>query len=294
MANHTELNRVQKAKRRVEEVLGIQADNLICADQRSERGLSINTAEALVMAALKMRNSPNLVSSFKDLLYENCRARGESKFVNSVDIHKTLQCLGLDGQKECKRHKTTTARAVEKTAIPDTYANKQRNCTAHCETDPSLYAQKIGELEASIAGITELVKSLEDMVVRSPELTSSQHRAAIEGYNSALETKVRELKACQSEMDRVNRDLRNAKVAFNQAEQLANEAANADRKAILEQNATAILLVSWTICARGIEAVGALSNDHPENFQKLSEASLAVALLLKPVTPLGSEENVVV
>ncbi|KAI6507375.1 hypothetical protein MCOR10_011217 [Pyricularia oryzae] len=278
MANHTELNRVQKAKRRVEEVLGIQADNLICADQRSERGLSINTAEALVMAALKMRNSPNLVSSFKDLLYENCRARGESKFVNSVDIHKTLQCLGLDGQKECKRHKR--------------YLDLIKS--SHYVADPSLYAQKIGELEASIAGITELVKSLEDMVVRSPELTSSQHRAAIEGYNSALETKVRELKACQSEMDRVNRDLRNAKVAFNQAEQLANEAANADRKAILEQNATAILLVSWTICARGIETVGALSNDHPENFQKLSEASLAVALLLKPVTPLGSEENVVV
>ncbi|ELQ32784.1 hypothetical protein OOU_Y34scaffold01039g5 [Pyricularia oryzae Y34] len=47
-------------------------------------------------------------------------------------------------------------------------------------------------------------------------------------------------------MDRVNRDLRNAEVAFNQAEQVANEAADADRKAILEQNATAILLVSWT------------------------------------------------
>ncbi|KAH9431476.1 hypothetical protein MCOR02_008765 [Pyricularia oryzae] len=278
MANHTELNRVQKAKRRVEEVLGIQADNFICADQRSERGLSINTAEALAMAALKMRNSPNLVSSFKDLLYENCRARGESKFVNSVDIHKTLQCLGLDGQKERKRHKR--------------YLDLIKS--SHYVADPSLYAQKIGELEASIAGITELVKSLEDMVVRSPELTSSQHRAAIEGYNSALETKVRELKACQSEMDRVNRDLRNAEVAFNQAEQLANEAADADRKAILEQNATAILLVSWTVCARGIEAVGALSNDHPEKFQKLSEASLAVALLLKPVTPLGSEENVMV
>lgn len=55
-------------------------------------------------------------------------------------------------------------------------------------------------------------------------------------------------------MDRVNRDLRNAEVAFNQAEQVANEAADADRKAILEQNATAILLVSWTVCARGIEA----------------------------------------
>ncbi|KAI7909435.1 hypothetical protein M9X92_011644 [Pyricularia oryzae] len=218
--------------------------------------LSINTAEALAMAALKMRNSPNLVSSFKDLLYENCRAH----------IHKTLQCLGLDGQKERKRHKR--------------YLDLIKS--SHYVADPSLYAQKIGELEASIAGITELVKSLEDMVVRSPELTSSQHRAAIEGYNSALETKVRELKACQSEMDRVNRDLRNAEVAFNQAEQLANEAADADRKAILEQNATAILLVSLTVCARGIAAVETLSNDHPEKFQKLSEASLAVALSLNP------------
>lgn len=67
--------------------------------------LSINTAEALAMAALKMRNSPNFVSSFKDLLYKNCRARGENKFVNFVNIHKTLQYLGLDGQKERKRHK---------------------------------------------------------------------------------------------------------------------------------------------------------------------------------------------
>lgn len=160
--------------------------------------------------------------------------------------------------------------------------------------EPSLYAQKVSELEASIAGTTELVKNLEDMVTRNPELTSSQHRAAIEGYNSALEIKVRELKACQSEMDTVNRDLCNAEVAYNQAEQSAEEAADADRKAVFEQNATATLLLSWTICARGVEAVETLSSDHPEEFQKFSEASLAVTFLLKPVAPLGSEGNVLV
>lgn len=77
MVNHPKLNRVQKAKRRVAKVLGIQADNLICADQRSERGLSINIAETFAITALKIKNSPNFISSFKDLLYKNCRAYGE-------------------------------------------------------------------------------------------------------------------------------------------------------------------------------------------------------------------------
>lgn len=149
-------------------------------------------------------------------------------------------------------------------------------------TDPLLYTQKVGKFKVFIAGITKLVKNLENMVVKSPELTSSQYRAVIKGYNSTFKTKVRKFKICQFEMDRVNRDLRNAEVAFNQAEQLTNEAVNADRKAIFEQNATAILLVFWTICARGIKAVEKLSNDHPEKFQKFSEASLAVALLLNP------------
>ncbi|KAI6503826.1 hypothetical protein MCOR10_011787 [Pyricularia oryzae] len=154
MANNPELNRVQKVKRRVEEVLGIQADNLICADQRSERGLSINTAEALAMAALKMRNSPNLVSSFKDLLYENCRARGENKFVNSVDIHKTLQCLGLDGQKERKRHKSVPLPNSPKTRI-----EKDRNRESHGKDRSASYmCQQAAELHRALRNSQEKAK----------------------------------------------------------------------------------------------------------------------------------------
>lgn len=92
-------------------------------------------------------------------------------------------CGDITAKSECNDLSRSVARnivqgTVGRAPIGNTLqlSDKRRRC------------KKIGELEASIAGITDLFKSLEGMVVRSPELTSSQQRAAIEGYDSALET----------------------------------------------------------------------------------------------------------